>query len=534
MLQLVRRMSRILALTLAVLVLAPASPAAAAGPLAEEQAQQVRDFIGSALDELGIPGAAVVVVDRDGIVFAEGFGTARDDGTPVTPQTPFHVASLSKQLTSIAVMQLIGSGDLSLDATIHSYIDWFGGAGSDTAKITVRDLLAHTSGWSTEQGLTNRLDESNTDRTIEDNVRRLAAEPLKHPIGQFEYSNANFDTLGYLVAVVSAGSYEEYMTGHVLAPLQMTHTHLSEAEARADGLAQGHYRFFGVPISYDIPFVRGSLPSSFIAASAEDLGHVLIAHLNDGIYEGEEVLDASSMAALRQPLTNPDPWNGYGWGWWSYPFWDAGELKVGAEGPSYDVPVILEHTGGHATYASAMLLLADEGIGVVVLMNLQDDFASSRFYQLHKGVAMILLGRDAPALVSYDDPLGQYGRVIGIAWVLVVAALVAWSVRRYRRWRRDPGSTPRGRWAVVRRMVLPLLVDAALLAGFWLLLSTRSEISGPAVARLLRLSPDIGLVVVLVSTIALGWAVIGTIWTFRLLRRGVTGTESVRTSPGAP
>jgi len=529
-----RLISPLLALALAALVLAPASPAAAEGPLTDKQAQDVRDFVRGALDELGVPGAAVVVVDPGGIVFAEGFGSARDDGTPVTPQTPFHVASLSKQLTSIAVMQLIASGDLSLDATVHSYIDWFGGSGSDTARITVRDLLAHTSGWSGEQGLTNRIDESNTDRTIEENVRRLAAEPLKHPIGQFEYSNANFDALGYLVAVVSGVSYEEYMTEHVLEPLQMTHSHLSDTEARADGLAQGHYRFFGIPIAYDIPFVRGSLPSSFIAASAEDLGHVLIAHLNDGIYEGEEVLDASSMAALRQPLTYPDPWNGYGWGWWSYPFWDAGELKVGAEGPSYDVPVILEHTGGHATYASAMLLLADEGIGVVVLMNLQDDFASSRFYQLHKGVAMILLGRDAPALVSYDDPLGQYARFIGVAWVLVVAALVAWSVRRYRRWRRDPGSTPRGRRAVVRRMVLPLLVDAALLAGFWLLLSTHSEISGPAVARLLRLSPDVGLIVALVTTIALGWAVIGTIWTVRLLRRGATGTGSVRTSPGTP
>jgi hypothetical protein len=181
--------------------------------------------------------------------------------------------------------------------------------------------------------------------------------------------------------------------------------------------------------------------------------------------------------------------------------------------------VILEHTGGHATYASAMLLLADEGIGVVVLMNLQDDFASSRFYQLHKGVAMIMLGRDAPALVSYDDPLNLNARFIVIAWVLVLAALVAWSVRRYRRWRRDPDSTPRGGWAVARRMMVPLLIDVALLVGFWLLFSTRSEITVPAVARLIRLWPDIGLGVALVTTIGLGWAVIGTIWTIRLLRR---------------
>jgi hypothetical protein len=69
-------------------------------------------------------------------------------------------------------------------------------------------------------------------------------------------------------------------------------------------------------------------------------------------------------------------------------------------------------------------------------------------------------------------------------------------------------------------MVLPLLLDAALLGGFWLLFATRGEISVPAVARLIRLWPDIGLVVILVTLIGLGWAVIGTIWTVRLLRRG--------------
>jgi CubicO group peptidase (beta-lactamase class C family) len=510
----------LLPLAFAALLIAPASPAAAKGPLSAEQADAVRAFARDAIDQLHIPGAAVVIVGKDGIEFAEGFGSARDDGTPVTPQTPFHIASLSKQLTSIAVMQLVESGDLSLDATVHSYIDWFGANGSDTAQITVRDLLAQTSGWSGEQGLTNRLDESNTERTLELNVRRLASGPLDHPIGQFEYSNANYDVLGYLVTVGSGASYEDYMTEHVLGPLQMTHTHLSDAEARADGLAQGHYPFFGIPIAFDIPFVRGSLPSSFIAASAEDLGHVLIAHLNGGAYEGTQVLEASAMAGLRQPLTHPDPWNGYGWGWWSDPLWNAGELKDGADISSYEVPVILEHNGSHATYASGMLLLPEEGIGVVVLMNMNDEVANSLFYQLHPGIAQIMLGHDAPALTSYDDPLSQYGKLVGSAWAVALALLIAWSLRRYRRWRAEPFATPRGRWAVARGMVLPLLLDVALVVGFWWLLSTREHFSVPTLLYLVRLWPDLGLIVIAVTVLGVGWGLLGTIWTVRLLRRG--------------
>ena len=525
-----RRTQQILAPLLAVLVLAVAAPATAKGPLSSEQADAVRTYVRDRLEELGTPGAAVAIVDPDGIQFAEGFGAARDDGTPATPQTPFHIASLSKQLTSIAVMQLFKSGDLSLDATVRSYIDWFGADGSEAAKITVRELLAQTSGLSTNQGLTYRIDEYDADDALERIVRRLASEGPEHARGQFEYSNANYDILGYLVAVASGASYEGYMTEHVIGPLEMTHTHLTDADARADGLAQGHYLFFGIRIAYEIPFVPGTVPSSFIASSAEDLAHVLIAHLNEGSYQGTEVLDPSSMADLRRPLTNPDAWDGYGWGWWTYPMWEAGELRAG-ENATYAVPVKLEHTGSHATYSSSMLLLPEEKLGVVVLMNLNDEVASSRFSQLQNGIAMIMLGREAPALTSYDEFLPQNGRFVVLAWVALLVAFVTWSVRRYRRWRRDPETTPRGALPILWRMVVPLMIVIAQLVGFWLLLTSQGAATSLSdVPRLVRLMPDVGLVIALILVVSIAWIVIGTIWTISLLRRGGPG---VRTAPGA-
>lgn len=518
MLGLMRRLSRILALPVVALLLAVASPAVAIGPLSPEQADAVRVYVRDTLEELGVPGAAVVIVGPEGIEFAEGFGKARDDGTPATPQTPFHIASLSKQLTSIAVMQLVASGDLSLEATVHSYLDWFGADGSETAKLTVRDLLAQTSGFSGNQGLTYRIDEYDAHDALERTVRRLASDGPQNARGRFEYSNANYDALGYLVAVASGESYEAYMTEQVLGPLQMTHTFLTDAEARADGLAQGHYLFFGIRIAYEIPFVRGTVPSSFIAASAEDLAHVLIAHLNEGAYEGTQVLEAAEMAELRRPLTHPDPWDGYGWGWWSYPMWEAGELTEGADISSYSVPVKLEHTGGHPTYASSMVLLPEDEFGVVVLMNLNDEIASSRFYQMQTGIAQILLGQDPPPLTSWDEPLAQYGRLIGLAWVALLTAVVAWSVRRYRRWRREPGSAPRGPWAIAWRLLVPLAIVVAQLVAFWLLVLSRGD-SITDVPRMVRLSPDVGLIVIVVSLVSLAWILIGTIWSVRLLRR---------------
>lgn len=493
--------------------------AVAGGPLPETTVEQIRRFAESAFEELGVPGASVVVVDADGIVYEEGFGTTDDAGTPVTPKTPFHLASLSKQLTGIAVMQQIEAGNLALDATVHSYLDWFGGPGLDTARITIKDLLAHASGFSEVAGLLNRTDEGADDGALERNIRRLARVPLDHPIGQYEYSNANYDALGYLVSVASGMSFEEYMAQNVFKPLGMVDSFTREGDASVDGVAQGHYPFFGISIKAPVGFVRGSVPSAFMVASAEDLGRVLRAHLNDGTVDGSRVLSVAGMEGLRHPLVHPDPWSGYGWGWGTYPLWDAGDLVDAPNIPEYHVPVVLEHNGSHSTYATAMILLPDAGYGVVVLMNRNDEAAQSRFYQIHTGIAQILLGRDAPALVNYDDVLSQYGRqLLGIVAVLMAVG-VAWGIRNLRRWRRHPDAVPRGRRNMLRHLALPLALDVGLtLLAWWLVFDRRPHFAIGDYPALLHSVPDVGIAIGLIAIFGLGWGLVRTALTLQVLR----------------
>ena len=78
----------------------------------------VTDYVTGAMTDLGAPGAAVVIVDSDGVLFSEGFGVTARGGDPVTPLTPFHLASVSKALTGLAVMQLIEGGRLDLDTPL--------------------------------------------------------------------------------------------------------------------------------------------------------------------------------------------------------------------------------------------------------------------------------------------------------------------------------------------------------------------------------------------------------------------------------
>ena len=78
-------------LALALLLVAPSAPVLGMGPLDQATIDKIHDFVSSAFDELGVPGAAVVVVSADGVVYEEGFGTTDDAGTPVTAATPFHL-----------------------------------------------------------------------------------------------------------------------------------------------------------------------------------------------------------------------------------------------------------------------------------------------------------------------------------------------------------------------------------------------------------------------------------------------------------
>jgi CubicO group peptidase (beta-lactamase class C family) len=94
-----------------------------------------------------LPGLALGIVHGDRVVHLRGFGAADPSGRPVTPQTPFLLASTTKSLTALAVMQLAEAGKVDLDAPVQRYLPWFRLADpAASARITVRHLLNQTSG----------------------------------------------------------------------------------------------------------------------------------------------------------------------------------------------------------------------------------------------------------------------------------------------------------------------------------------------------------------------------------------------------
>jgi CubicO group peptidase (beta-lactamase class C family) len=206
---------------------------------------------------------AVAAVARHGkLVYLKAFGE-QDDGKPMREDTIFRICSQTKLVTSVAVMMLYEEGLFTLNEPIAKYIPEFKDtpvliADSLAMKgyrlvppkrgITIRDLLAHTSGisyafwgrpfiaeWYLKAGVSDGLSE--TPGSIADNIRKLAQCPLLfHPGDAYEYG-LNTDVLGYFVEVVSGMTLAQFFQERILNPLGMQDTHFFLPEAKISRLA---------------------------------------------------------------------------------------------------------------------------------------------------------------------------------------------------------------------------------------------------------------------------------------------------------
>ena len=145
----------------------------------------------------------------------------------VTADTPFVIGSVSKGFTALAVMQLVEAGEVDLDTGISHYLDDF--SRQPAGDVTVRQLLSHTSGYSTLQGNSSHTYVSGGEDELARRVEGLATEAPAHGPGErWEYSNANYLILGRLVEEVGGRSYQDYVTDHILKPIGMDHSFVAE------------------------------------------------------------------------------------------------------------------------------------------------------------------------------------------------------------------------------------------------------------------------------------------------------------------
>ena len=454
--------------------------------------EEVDAYIRAKMEELDIPGAALVIVQGDQIVHLIGFGVADGSGRPVTPQTPFFTGSTGKSITALAIMQLVEAGKIKLDAPVHTYLPWFQVADVEASEIiTVRQLLNMSSGIPKSIGQEQLAITDLSDSAIENNVRALAEVELIAPPGeQFEYSNANYVTLGMIIQAVTGQSYETYIKENVYQPLDMQNSFTSKTEAQQAGLAVGYQKWFGMPVaSPNLPFSRGSLPAGQLILSAEDFGHYLIAQLNEGNYRGVSVLSPEGIADLHRPSVQmPNSTDFYALGWEAQHFQD---VKV------------IRHNGQVPGYTTDMFLVPRENIAVAIMINTFNPMLGIRESSIPGNVLRILLDQPTIPRTEFVYMGIIYALVMLIPLLQLIAILV--TLRRVRFWRK---SAQLPTWMqVARHIVLPLIWNAVIA---YILLVTLPDSFGANIPTMILFQPDVGWVAVVSGVFAVVWGALRT------------------------
>lgn len=175
------------------------------------------------------PGVAVAVSLNDEVVFARGAGLANlEHGLPITPNSAFQAASVSKQFTAFAVFLLVSEGEVDLDADVRAYIPELP---LTDPVITVQHLLDHTSGLREQNTLAAMAgwmpDDIHTRAQLLGLISRQRG--VNFPAGsEIEYSNTGYALLAEIVARVSGQSFSSFMETRVFAPLGMRQTRFPE------------------------------------------------------------------------------------------------------------------------------------------------------------------------------------------------------------------------------------------------------------------------------------------------------------------
>jgi CubicO group peptidase (beta-lactamase class C family) len=310
--------------------------------------------------EANAPGLAVAAVRDRNVCYARGFGVNRADGagTPVTPQTPFHIASTTKPLTGTAVMRLVERGVLELDRPVRDYVPWLRVGREDAAaRITLRMLMSHTAGL--PSGRYREVGPSDAGALRRWAHRDLPRYRLLAPPGAgYAYSNLGVSLAGYLAEVVTGQRFAELMRELVFGPLGMGRTTFDPAVALAHGLAVGHRDGGrGEPVAApDPPVHAASAPAARAFSTVMDLAAFAAVHLDRGRHGGRPFLRPESVAAMHAPhaATGRDDTDGYG-------------LTFGTD--TYRGVRVVEHDGEGGWSTSQLVLAPDRGAAVVVLCN---------------------------------------------------------------------------------------------------------------------------------------------------------------------
>jgi CubicO group peptidase (beta-lactamase class C family) len=336
--------------------------------VAADRFAQLQRFLENELARIGVPGAALGVLDR-GVAATSGLGVESiETGHPVASDTLFQIGSISKVFCTTLLMTLVDEDRVELDAPVSRYLPDVTLPKEAGDAVTVRMLVTHVSGiWG------DLFDDFGWgDDALGRALERIGALPQIFPPGtQWSYCNVAFHLVGALVERLTKQTFEEAMGERVLAPLGLERTRYLPHEVFSYPHAVGHVDTAPaggeVQVARDYWLSRALNAAGGLLSTAEDLLAFARFHLGDGSAGDWRVLRPETLAAMRRPQVRAGGWaDSWGLGW---------DVRT-RDGRA----VLVGHGGQTNGYVARLTLAPEEDFAFVVLTN------SSRGFALYPGV----------------------------------------------------------------------------------------------------------------------------------------------------
>lgn len=367
-------------------------------------------YVRQGLQDWNLPGLAVVVVKDGKVVLSKGFGVRNvTTKEPVDENTLFMIASNTKLFTATALALLETRGVLSLNDKITKYFpDYRLYDSNTTALVTVRDLLTHRIGTKTFQG---DFTFWNTALSREEIMKRMRLlKPSQQFRQDFGYCNSCFLTAGQIIPKVTGRQWEQFVQDSLLTPLQMTNTYvLSTGVANRPNVATPYTTSFTnilEPVPYDN--WNNLAPAASIISNVADLSYWLLFQLDSGRFNGKQVLpfavlqktrDMQTILGSRKSAFFPVHFRGYG---------------LGLFMSDYAGRTVYWHTGGAGGMVSNVCFVPEEGLGIAVLTNNdnQNFFEALRYQILDAYLDVPYVNRSRQQLRGFRTGLREQVRQI--------------------------------------------------------------------------------------------------------------------------
>lgn len=441
---------------------------------ATSEPHSLDEFIASEMDAAGLPGMAYAVVDNGiSVSGAHGVVDIRSEEA-VTPDTPFQLASISKSITAVAILQLVESGNVALDGELSLYLDVF--RDSPGGAITLRQLLSHTSGYSTLQGNETEVDNPGNEDALTRQAALIASwSPAYAPASRWDYSNVNYVLLGAVIETISELNYDQYIESMILQPIGMKNSFVGDG-GTYDNVAIGHKPWFGRKLptkDSQTKTARASAPGGGIIASANDLALYLEILLNGE----DDIVSAESKELMMQPAN--DQARFYGLGWMLNP----------QDGTVY-------HTGTNPGFETIAIMVPAKRKGAVILVNAGSGMGFGETGNLINGVSAHALGWD---FIRDQSSWGRKSLFLTFALLPLLFSVAAVQV-----WFQRNGLREKSGAFGLFSLWFPLLMTVALA---WISVSLIPNLFGVSLRSLGVFSPDLSIALLSTGLMGVIWAV---------------------------